>query len=218
MQNLLVRNNLSSELVAAIRERALAGDLKPGSRINEVALARELGVSRTPLREALARLAADGVVISQPRIGFSVPPLSPAELEQLYPIRAVLDPGALRMAGLPDRARIQRLRKLNDKLGQATDPVGAVELDERWHLELLGHCPNKLILDLIRHFMWRTKRYELALMRSEPKAGRASGDHERIIAALEAGDLDAACLALELNMRSGLQPLLDRLAAKGGLA
>ena len=89
----------------APRERALLsqpileGRLEPDSCLNEVHLADELGVSRTPLREALSRLRQTGLVLSKPNRGFFVAPLSGAEARDLYELLAVLKANALELAG-----------------------------------------------------------------------------------------------------------------------
>src|SRR5438552_13883463 len=96
----LDRPNLGEALVVTLRERIVDGRLPAGERLNEVHLAASLGVSRTPLREALGRLTAEGALTSSPRLGFFVRPLTAEEFRQIYPIRAILDPEALRLAGI----------------------------------------------------------------------------------------------------------------------
>jgi DNA-binding GntR family transcriptional regulator len=215
MQRVATRANLSDDLARSVRAMILDGALAPGERINEVHLAARLGVSRTPLREALTRLAAEGAVTSVPRLGFYVVPLSADEVLQLYPIRGILDPAALRLGGLPPPERLARLRDLNRRFVAARDPEEAVRIDDEWHLELIAGCDNPILLGFIEQMMWRTRRYELGLMRERDNLEHSGEDHEHILAALEAGDLDAACAALEANMRSGLEPILEWLAERG---
>jgi len=210
----VVRPSLTEDLGRTVRDMIVDGALAAGERINEVHLAARLGVSRTPLREALMGLAAEGAVTHVPRLGFHVVPLSAEELEQLYPVRAILDPAALRMAGLPNASRIARLKALNARFVAARDPLEAVRTDDQWHLELVAGCPNALLLGFIEQMMWRTRRYELGLMRERADVDHTGDEHAAVIAALEAGDMDGACAALEANMRSGLQPILDWLAAR----
>ena len=214
MQYAPERLNLSSELVATVRAMILDGDLAAGARINEVHLAARLAVSRTPLREALMRLVSEGAVTTVPRLGFYVCPLTAEEVEHLYPMRAILDPAALRMAGIPPRRKIEALAALNRRFAAATDPMEAVRLDDQWHLELIAGCTNPILLGFIDQMIWRTRRYELGLMKARSNVTRATGDHEAILAALEAGDLDAACEGLKRNMESGKQPILDWLAER----
>src|SRR5512145_3527967 len=103
----LIRDNLSDSIALKLRNLIVDGHLPAGARINEVHLSQQLGVSRTPLREALARLAQEGALRSVARIGYFVRPLTVEEFDQLYDIRPILDPEALRLAGLPSRERMQ---------------------------------------------------------------------------------------------------------------
>jgi DNA-binding GntR family transcriptional regulator len=208
MQTIVRRPNLSDSITSRLRAWVLDGRLQAGERINEVHLAAELGVSRTPLREALARLVAEGAVTLRPRHGYYVCPLSRSEFEQIYPVRALLDPEALRLAGVPSAKRMARLEALNHKLREMTDSEEAIARDDAWHLELVADCPNRVLIDLIRQFMQRTRRYELALMRERRQLLRAIADHDDILRALKAGDLGGACTALRHNMESGKEAIL----------
>ena len=216
MQRFAGRTNLAEEVANLVRDMILDGRLPAGERINEVRLAAQLGVSRTPLREALSRLVTEGALRDIPRRGVFVRPLTADEVRDIYPVRGILDPAALRLAGIPSQAAIARLRKINRSLAAATDPAEAVRLDDELHLELVAGCPNPVLIELIRQFMWRTRRYELGLMGREAATASAVAAHERIFAALEAGDLDRACEELEGNMVRGQQPVLEWLAQRDG--
>ncbi len=207
MQSLNRRETLSGELADSIRNMILEGSIPPG-RVNEVHLASELGVSRTPLREALMRLVSEGAVTTIPRRGFYVTPLTECELDQLYPLRAILDSAALRLAGLPSDKRLQRLRKMNGQLAAARTAAEAVRLDDEWHFELLADA-NPILLGFIHQLVWRTRRYELGLMKSAANVVRAVAEHEAIISALEGADLEHACSGLALNMSTGKERILD---------
>src|ERR1700704_3677642 len=113
IQQLLTPENISASVAYALRNMIVDGRLPAGERINEVHLSVLLGVSRTPLREALAKLAQEGALRSIPRIGYFVRELTLEEFEQIYDIRPLLDPEALRLSGLPSRQRMERLRQLN---------------------------------------------------------------------------------------------------------
>lgn len=190
------------------------GRLAAGTRVNEVHLAQALGVSRTPLREALSRLVAEGALVVRPRLGYHVRPLTIEEFDQLYDIRPLLDPEALRLAGVPPAPRIAQLDKLNRRLGATRDPEVAITLDDEWHRELLADCPNRVLIELIENIIMRTRRYELALMRETSNVARATEDHARILDALRDGDLRSACAALRHNMQSGRAPIIAWLKAR----
>lgn len=205
------RGNISAELRGALGERILSGALGAGLRLNEVHLARELGVSRTPLREALTQLVADGLLESVPRRGYFVPELSVDEVRALYPIRAFLDPEALRMSGLPDADELEALRRLNDQLAAVSprNPARRIDLDDRWHRRLIARCGNPVLLEMIEQLIRRTRRYEFAYLREQAHVEVATGEHEAILDALAAGDLERACVRLRQNMESAREPLLE---------
>jgi DNA-binding GntR family transcriptional regulator len=209
MQNApeLVRGNLSDVLTTELRRMIVDGRLAAGSRINEVHLAGRLGVSRTPLREALSRLAREGALDNVPRIGWFVRALSLEEFEQIYPIRSYLDPQALRLAGLPPPGRLRQLEILNDRIAAETDPDSIITLDDEWHRLLIEGCPNRVLLDLIDQFIGRTRRYEIALMRGRRNVAVAAANHREVMAALARRDLDQACEALRHNLETGFEPI-----------
>ena len=204
------RQNLSADLADRIRVLITERRWKPGDRLNEVHLATELDVSRTPLREALSRLVSEGFIEVRPRRGFFVRQLSAEEIGHLYEIRNVLDPYALLLAGMPDDARLERLHELNDRFSRAASAAEAIEIDDAFHMELIGHCKNPLLLDLIRQHMTRTRVTEHSYMNESSNVETAVREHERILAALDAGDVRGAADALGANMRSALAPLAEK--------
>jgi DNA-binding GntR family transcriptional regulator len=213
----LERPNISETLVILLREMIVDGSLPAGERVNEVHLAASLKVSRTPLREALGRLVAEGALNVVPRIGYFVCPLTLEEFGQIYPIRALLDPEALRLAGIPPAQRLARLESLNQKIIKTHDTEKVLSLDDAWHLELLAECKNSVLIDLIKHFIRRTRRYEIALMRERRNVHVAYNHHEKIMASLHAGNLRAACNALRRNMQVGSKPIIEWLKARESL-
>lgn len=202
------RPNISGDLVRMVRSMIIDGRLAAGERINEVHLAAALKVSRTPLREALSRLQAEDAIELAPRRGYFVRPLTTAELEQLYDVRPILDPEALRLAGLPPQTVLMQLDLLNAAIAAEDDPEKLIALDDLWHLELLRHCPNRVLVGMIEQLMLRTRRYELALMRERPSVEKAVDHHASISAALRRGDLKTACAQLKANMTHGREPIL----------
>lgn len=211
---ILMRGNMSDELVEQVQDLLDTGALRPGERLNEVALADQLGVSRTPLREALNRLAGRGALASRPRRGYWAPPLSSDEVRELYPVRAALDPMALRLAGVPTRARLKELKRLNDSFKRLRKPALLVDCDNAWHRALLADCPNRLLLSLIDDMIRRTRRYELAYLADLGGSDIAATEHERIMTALERRQLARACALLQRNMETAVEPMTRWLDAK----
>jgi DNA-binding GntR family transcriptional regulator len=208
------RQNVSDAAASTVRAMIVDGKLEQGERINEVHLALRLGVSRTPLREALGRLAAEGALTSMPGHGYFVRPLTLDDFEQVYTIRPLLDPEALRLAGIPSRKRLYHLQRLNKRLASARDPETAIDLDDEWHLDLLADCPNRVLIELIENFMLRTRRYEMALMRETKNVLRTTEDHDNVLAAIHEGNLETACAALKENLQSGREPIVAWLKSR----
>ena len=202
------RNNLSTEVAAIIRDLILNGELAAGERLNEVHLAERIEVSRTPLREALSLLATEDFLLQQPRRGYFVRGLSLDEFDGVYGMRAILDPAALRMAGLPSQSQTKELHRLNAAIRKAkNNPTRVIELDDAWHMALIDHCPNRVLLETIQHFMLRTRRYEHDYMRSAVHVDLVLTDHDEILAALGDNDLHRACEGLRANMESACEPV-----------
>lgn len=210
----LDRTNLNDEVEAVLRGMIVDGQLAAGDRLNEVQLAAGLGVSRTPLREALNRLVAEGAVEARPRYGYFVKPLTLEEFEQLYDIRPLLDPQALRSGGLPPRARIDRLETLNRQMATAKTATARIALDDEWHLALINHCANRVLIGIIQNMMLRTKRYELAWMREATGVGAAHDGHTAILAKLRSSDLEGACAALQENLMIAKPAIIDWLKSR----
>lgn len=196
----MAKRLLRGDLVDEITARVLDGRLAAGARINEVHLARELGVSRTPLREALIGLADRGLLVAAPGRGFLVAPLDPDEARRLYPLVAELESLALRwtspldLAGLPDA-----LDAVTDDM--AALPAGAdlSAVDDRWHALLLSRCGNPHLMRLIEQTKPLLKRYESAYFGGSARTAESLTEHRAIAGALRAGDVPRATALLVRN-------------------
>jgi DNA-binding GntR family transcriptional regulator len=126
------------------------GGLAPGTRLVEGRLAERLGVSRTPLREALFRLHQEGFVLTSAGRGFSVKPLDDKEARELFPILSALEGLALSMAGPLLALDVEALREANRALAPLSRrPLAAIDADTAFHELLLRRCPNASLLEMI---------------------------------------------------------------------
>lgn len=207
---MIERRPLAVQVRDALLERIVCGDLAPGENLVETRLSEELGVSRTPLRSALAGLERDGLVVSRPGHGWSVAPLEPAEAAELYPILHALEDLAMREAGIPDDEALDRLRAINGDLARfEDDPRRAVALNLEWHRTLVTGCDNEPLLDLLEGVRRQVTRYEYAFFRRGGNGVAASREHhERVERALRAGRLDAASAALRDHWLDDLEFML----------
>jgi DNA-binding GntR family transcriptional regulator len=135
-------------------------------------------------------------------------------VQKIYPMRAILDPEALRLSGIPQARRLKKLREINRQLRHADDVERAIRLDEAWYRELWADCANPVLVELIEHFMRRTRRYELAAMRERETLTTSSESKSEVIRLLRAGNLAAACKRVRKSLNDGAKPVLAWLAGK----
>jgi len=202
------RMSLRTQVRAELLERIRTGALQPGERINELQLAAELGVSRTPLREALIALEADGLVTSSNGRGFRTLALSARELEELAPILGALEPLARELTpaeALP--ALGAELARIAAEFGELTAHAQVQAKDDEWHRRLLSHCDNARLLETIEGLRTVFHRYEAVLVTSDAVLERVEREHAEIAQLVAAGDVRLATAALRANWLAGSRRL-----------
>jgi DNA-binding GntR family transcriptional regulator len=205
----ITRVPLREQVHHAIIGRILREELAPGSRISDSAMAGELGVSRTPVREALLRLEREGFLEVDVGRGFFVKPLSAAEVREAYPILWTLEVLALRTSPPLSRARLAELARINAELADtAGDPERRIDLDVEWHRTLLGECGNARLLEMLNEINAVIRRYRYAYMQNAGNIPVSTSTHERIARAVEAGDVEAAVPLLESNWRWAMERIM----------
>ncbi|WP_401000432.1 GntR family transcriptional regulator [Agromyces sp. GXQ0307] len=205
------RKNLRSQVREELLARMRAGLVSPGEGINEVQLAAELGVSRTPLREALIALESEGQITSQNGKGFRFVPLSATEFEELAPVMAALESLALELSP-PDELRAigRRLSELAADFHQeVVEHSLVVTKDDEWHAIMLSACPNRRLLDTIEATRGAFHRYESLLVPNDVMIERVAAEHAEIARHLADGDVAAASVALKANWMNGMRRILD---------
>ena len=216
---LIIRAPIRAQVRRVLLDGMLRGDPAPGSSINESELSGRLGVSRTPLREALLSLVGEGFLEADPGKGFFVLPLQAREVEELYPVIAALEVLALRSSPPLRASKLKELVAINQELGSVRDDGEAALLaDGRWHQTLLASCPNRRLLDTIGGLKYHAQRYESAYMRGSGRVIQSVAQHRAILRALREGDLEEAGRRLEANWKISpefLLPWLRELEGKG---
>ncbi|HYH83097.1 MAG TPA: GntR family transcriptional regulator [Longimicrobium sp.] len=204
----ITRVPLREQVHRAIVGRILREEIAAGSRVSDSVLAQELGVSRTPVREALLRMEREGFLEVDVGRGFFVKPLSAGEVAEVYPVLWTLEVLALRTAG-PDAGTVAELDRINGELADAgDDPERRIELDVAWHQALLAGCENRLLLEMIARLKAVIRRYEYAYMQNAVRVPVSTRTHHEIARALERGDIEAAVPLLESNWRFTMEELL----------
>jgi len=202
---------IRADLRRIILERIVRGEFAPGDRIREARLAEELGTSRTPLREALIYLEQEGFVRSELAHGFSVEPLSGREVRETYPILWTLEGLALRASGNAIYTLLGDLSQINAALADAKEPEERLRLDAEWHEKLLSHCPNRRLNGILSGLRTAVRRYEHLFMSDADLVIESVKQHQQIIEALQARNVERAEQILTENWRTGMELLLVRL-------
>jgi DNA-binding GntR family transcriptional regulator len=215
---LITRGSLRNEILDRLRSLVIEGDLSSGARINESTLARELGVSRTPLREALLLLSAEGLVICEPARGFLAAPLTVAQARDALPILAALEALALRSSKGVALHRLDQLRSLHQEYMKAPTLDAARAIDERWHRVLTSGCSNQALMVQLERQRAIERRYWLATAGIAGRWPQPSWvfQHAAVMEAVDAGDTDAACTALERHWSASTREALSSLARNSG--
>ena len=198
---------LYQEVAELLRERIFSHELAPGSWIDELKLAEEYGISRTPLREALKVLATEGLVTMKVRRGAYVTEVSDTDLSDVYHLLALLESDAAGVVA--EKATQAQIEELQDLHGELEKAVGNrerfFEINEAFHMRLLeianNRWRNQMVADLRK--VMKLNRHNSLL-----KSGRIEesvAEHRAIMAALAARDAAACAQRMREHFRNGLE-------------
>jgi DNA-binding GntR family transcriptional regulator len=196
MAELLERSNLRDQALSVLRERLVSGDLVPGEIYSASALAVELGVSTSPVREAMLTLVNQGLMEIVRNRGFRVTALSERERLEISQLRMLLEiPVMVSLAGDPRLAEqkkelSQRAREIVEAAREGDIPR-YLEADRRFHLDLISLTGNQKLTDYVDHLRDRTRLFNLAALSAEGRLIDSAEEHEAILDALVSGDRKA---------------------------
>ena len=211
MKKGLSRHMLVDEIYALVKEKIINHEIAPGEKINIDQLGRDLQVSNIPIRESLARLAAEGLVDTIPFKGMFVTKLSLQDLDEMFEIRAELEGLAIRKAA--PHIPVKKVEKLQSDMRKWADAGLAdngerirfvAKMNERLHGLILEYCGNSLLRGLIRSYIEKVQRY-LSLSRTDLEQAIVQlewEEHMRIVQSLAMQDAEAAEQALEVHLRN----------------
>jgi DNA-binding GntR family transcriptional regulator len=210
-QGLVAKSLLRDAAYRAIRNAIVDGTLAPGERLNDEQLIGWLGVSRTPIREAMSRLEQAGLVQTKPGRFTIVSPLSVRQTRAAQSVAAALHELAVREAvPLMSEAELDAMRAANDRFAGALrqgDADAALDADDQFHDVAVSASANPVIRTVLEQVTPVLRRVER--LRFSSLAGRASvAQHDKIIELCAAGDAERAALAARANWQT-LEPLLD---------
>lgn len=215
----LKHRTLTGALLDRLRDAILSGEYPAGAQLRQDALAEAYGVSRIPVREALLQLDAEGLVKVQPRRGAVVSELSLEEVEDVFDLRAMLEPRLLRASaprlGLEDWARIQEADAAYAAAAAAGEGARFGELNAALHMALYAAAGQPRTRAVVEGLLKTSERYiRMQLARPEALA-RSTAEHGALMAACRAGRVEAAAEMLIAHIEQVRRDLRAVLAGAG---
>lgn len=197
----LENRTLREQVADHLREEILSNRLAPGEELGEVALARSLGISRGPLREALRQLASEGLVTIVPRRGAVVKRLTRQEFIDAYQVREALESLAIKLAvprlSYADKAELHTMCEQMERAAAAGDTDGFFEINRKFHARLVHASGNSKLVEV--HGQLVAQMGPLMKKSVELRGGteQSAAEHRAILEAVDAGDPIRAARLLE---------------------
>lgn len=200
----LVLNSLHDEVAVRLRERIFAGELAPGSFIDEPALCSEWAISRTPLREALKVLTAEGLLRHEPRRGCFVSEITERDLDEIFPVIALLEGRcAFEAANNATDADLAALEQLHDRLQRSAKAKRITEYYETnfaIHEAIILLANNRWLAQVIGDLRKIVKLARLQQLHAPGRLEQSLSEHMSVYAALKAHDAEGAEAAMRTHL------------------
>lgn len=197
--------SLRDQARRALWSAIATGELAAGEIYSAAQVAAKLGVSTTPVREAILDLANEGLVEVIRNRGFRVPEVSDHDLDELFELRLILETAAVDlMIERADGSEFARCGRLSAEVAfqaKRGDAAAFLEADRDFHLALLDLCQNARLVDMVRRLREQTRLYGLPQLARHGKLDDAVAEHEDLLTAVEARDAEAAKSALRRHIR-----------------
>ncbi|WP_428927397.1 GntR family transcriptional regulator [Marinibacterium sp. SX1] len=203
------------EAYARLIEDIKAGHVRPGDRLTETDLANRLGLSRTPVREAIRQLESDGLVTHVPRVGATMRKLDYREVSELYEMRAVLEGTAARFAArAASDIELAELEAINDEMRRVqADVIPLQEANRQFHAVLLEAARNRYLVRAVEAVYKTLLILGPSTMEEAARAAEAIAEHDRVIDALRARDGSTAETAMRAHIEAGHRARLRQFRA-----
>jgi DNA-binding GntR family transcriptional regulator len=209
----LNHNTLAKQVVREVRLQIFSGTLKPGERVVESEIATAMGISRGPVREALAELEKEGLVITSPRKGTYVKSFELKDIEEIYTLRALLEGFAVSLA--LDRFQEQDLAYLRDLLDQIVemaekkDVIEVSRLNMQFHKKIMELSDHKRLYDTWQSLLAQTQMLSAMTTEYYTSLIDIRKSHKILLDALVTGDRDHIKRSFEQHILKSMNELLD---------
>ncbi len=215
----LKRRRLVDDATQSLRDAILSGRLQAGARLRQLDLAAGLGISRTPIRDALGRLEQEGLIELLPHGGVRVTPLDAEQAVELYDLREVLDGLAARLAaGRADQATLGKLEQALGRMAKCVergDPSPWFRAHVAFHEEIVRAADNRPLSRLASVVRLSIRQFHPLLLKTERRLEEAYREHRGIFEAIGARDGEAAERLARAHITNAKEIVL-KVMARGG--
>lgn len=198
-----------------LREAILRGELKPGERLMEIQLANKLGVSRTPIREAIRKLELEGLVLMIPRKGAEVAQITEKSLRDVLEVRRALENLAVQLACLrmspQTLADLKAAARAFEEILGGEDVTAVAEADVAFHDVIYMATDNQRLISLLNNLREQMYRYRVEYLKRKECHKQLLWEHQEIIRAIEAGEIDVATKITEQHIDNQVEAVSDAL-------
>lgn len=201
-----------------LRQAILRGELKPGERLMEIQLANKLGVSRTPIREAIRKLELEGLVLMIPRKGAEVADIKEKNLRDVLEVRSALETLSVRLAceritdeQIEELKRAAKEFKFTLKSGDITK---IAEADVKFHDVIYEATENKKLIQLLNNLREQMYRYRVEYLKNETAHAKLLKEHEEIISKIEKRETQAAIASVCQHIDNQVEAVVDTIRTK----
>jgi DNA-binding GntR family transcriptional regulator len=216
----MAKQSSSDTAYAKLKAQILQNELAAGYQATEEEIARQLGMSRTPTREALMQLQNEGLVEVRPRHGMRVLPISVEDMREIYDILTALEStaaGQIARRGLQDAelAELSSAVAAMDAALKSDDLVAWAEADKQFHILLVSLHGNIRMQALVNNFMDQSHRCRMLTLKLRPKPDKSNADHAAVLDAIRRRDADAARRIHRQHREKSAAMLIDLLEDLG---
>ena len=222
MRRLVIKNpkSIRHKIYAHLREQLLSGEIPPHQHLIEARIAKEIGTSRTPVREALHSLELEGLIESIPRIGYVVKPISEEEVEEICEIRVTVEGLAVRWA--MEKAGGKLVEELRKNISNAEEKLSSgdarafVELDAQFHEVISKLSGSSRLIELAQTLRRHMLRYRVHSNYGAENVSRAIDGHKGILRAIENQDPEEVAKAIRYHLEQSKRDVLRYAFGEGG--
>jgi len=201
-----------------LRQAILRGELKPGERLMEIQLANKLGVSRTPIREAIRKLELEGLVLMIPRKGAEVAEITEKSLKDVLEIRRALEDLAVRLACEKiTKEELKELKKAGDefkKVLKSQDITEVAEADVRFHDVIYMATDNPKLIQLLNNFREQMYRFRVEYLKKDEVRPQLIAEHDEIIKYITEGNKEEASRVVTRHIENQALTVQDVIRTK----